>query len=140
MDVLARLCIRHLFTEEEVSSPNEGLFFRFEFVEDQYAPLWGVENQAKFQLHVQESNWQKQYSIFDFNDENKVELCQAYSLFKEIQSFHLKLVQGKKQLEKIKQDNLQKDLRRIDREQVIGQQHKYAKPKKTAKKSYKEKE
>ena len=49
-------------------------------------------------------------------------------------------MQEKKQLEKIKQDNLQKDLRRIDREQVIGQQHKYAKPKKTAKKSYKEKE
>ena len=57
MDVLARLIIRHLFTEEEVSAPQDGLFFRFEFVEDQYKPLWGVDNEAKFQYHVSESDW-----------------------------------------------------------------------------------
>jgi hypothetical protein len=94
MEVLARLIVRHLYSQE-VLMPAEGLFYRFEFVEDIYQPLWGIGNHTKFKYHVFDSNWKKKYPIFNYENENKVSLSQAFHLYKEINTFHQKLTHEK---------------------------------------------
>lgn len=96
MDVLARFCIRHLFTQEDVAAPKEGLFYRFEFVEDSYIPLWGVDNESKYRYHVHESGWKHQYSIFNFErPATMIKISQAYHLYRAIQEFHNKVAHEK---------------------------------------------